>query len=216
MHAMSKNSSVFVQLFTQSHDDQKQRYGPKNPLRHYCDGRDMVQQFKIYRDKAPDEISRDSIRQAIGPRGFRFVCHDILTPPSCEDQIMPPPIQRRNAQIAITTKQKFRPLFFSDINPNAAPTPAIKMISQFSHPSKGMKPTIAKTRAMSPTRNAIMFATDRLWLVFSAVASHPRFPRSPSTVQHPKATGYPYILMLCNCGSSNVFVPHVVQLHTRR
>jgi hypothetical protein len=79
-----------------------------------------------------------------------------------------------------------------------------------------MKPTIAKTRAMSPTRNAITFAIDRLWLVFSAVASRPRFPRNPSTVQHPNGTGYPYIHMLCNCGSSNVFVPRVVQLQTRR
>ena len=60
--------------------------------------------------------------------------------------------------MAITTKQKLRPEFLSDANPNAAPTPAITIINQLSQPSSGMKPTTARTRAMSPNRNAMILA----------------------------------------------------------
>ena len=91
-----------------------------------------------------------------------------------EDQIMPPPIHRRSAHNAITTKQKFRPLFFSDISPNTAPTPAIRIVNQFNHPSKGMKPTIARTSATRPKRNAMMFAMNDLWRVFDEGASRSR------------------------------------------
>ena len=60
--------------------------------------------------------------------------------------------------MAITTRQKLRPAFFSERYPNAAPKPAIKIISQFNHPSNGINPMKARTRAMRPRRNAIKFA----------------------------------------------------------
>jgi hypothetical protein len=74
------------------------------------------------------------------------------------DQKIPPPNHKRIAQMAITTKQKLRPLLLLDAKPNAAPTPAIRMMNQLSQPSKGMNPIIAKTRAISPNRKASMLA----------------------------------------------------------
>lgn len=72
--------------------------------------------------------------------------------------MIPPPMNRRNAHITITTRQKLRPEFLDEANPNTAPTPAINMISQFSQPSSGTNPMIARTSATSPKRNAMMLA----------------------------------------------------------
>lgn len=42
------------------------------------------------------------------------------------------------------------PLLLDEIKPNNTPIPAKAMMNQLVQPSKGMKPIIAKTRAMSP------------------------------------------------------------------
>jgi hypothetical protein len=71
---------------------------------------------------------------------------------------MPPPSHKRTTQIAITTRQKLRPLLLLDAKPNAAPIPAINNTGHNSNPSSGMKPIKAKIRAMSPNRNAMILA----------------------------------------------------------
>jgi hypothetical protein len=57
-----------------------------------------------------------------------------------------------------TTMQKLRPEFFAEAAPNAMPAPAITIMIQLSQPSNGMNAGIARMRAMSPRRNAMMLA----------------------------------------------------------
>ena len=71
---------------------------------------------------------------------------------------MPPPNHKRTAQIAITTRQKLRPLLLLDAKPKAAPIPAINSTGHSSNPNNGMKPMNAMTSAMRPKMNAMILA----------------------------------------------------------
>ncbi len=74
------------------------------------------------------------------------------------DQIIPPPIHKRKAQMHMTIRQKYMPLLREEIRPNRAPTPAMGKISQLVQPRSGTSPTKANMRAMPPMSIEIRLA----------------------------------------------------------